>query len=140
MIPGYGESYEEREDDDDPPSDRPKSERVVGYMLKSRSIFVGMSFCHLSNSDRIESEIGNGGEYRQVIIDLRIQTESLNAQILGEESYEEDRDEGSTDFSEDLRSCIGKYFSHDTQVLRKSDLLPDMAICIVEVESIAAYL
>lgn len=62
---------------------------------------------NLSDGDGIEPEVGDNGEYREVVIDLGIEPISRNIEVVCEDLYEEYRDECSRHFSGDLCEGIG---------------------------------
>jgi hypothetical protein len=61
--------------------------------------------------DRIESEIGDDGEYREIVVDLGVESISCDIEISCEDLDEIDRDQGSEDLGSDLSECVGVDFA-----------------------------
>lgn len=64
----------------------------------------------LSNRDGIESEVSDYGEYREIVVYLRVEPISRDIEISSEDLDEEYRDQRGRDFAADLSQRVGVYF------------------------------
>jgi hypothetical protein len=64
----------------------------------------------LSYRYRVESEIGDDGEYREIVVDLGVEAISSDIEISSEHLDEQYRDQSSDDLACDLGDGIGVDF------------------------------
>ncbi len=64
----------------------------------------------LSDGDGIESEIRDDGEYREIVIYLRVETIARDVEIVREHLDHHDRDKGCEEFGSYLSERVGIYF------------------------------
>ena len=64
----------------------------------------------LTDRDRIESEIGDDREDREIVIYLRVETVSCDIEIVREELDHGDRYDRCEDLPTDLSKSVGIYF------------------------------
>ena len=64
----------------------------------------------LSYRDRVESEVSDDGEYREIVVDLGVESISCDIEISGEYLDEQYRDQSGDDLTGDLGERIGVDF------------------------------
>jgi hypothetical protein len=81
-----------------------------------------MDMCgELSYGDRVKSEICDHGEYRKIVIDLRVESISCDIEIVREHLDHRDRYKCCYDLGSDLGQSVGIYFlsGHDKKYREK---------------------
>lgn len=111
----------EREKYDKKTRDRPKREDIsTDFCNHLRVVCILGEF---SYRDRVESEIGDHREYREVIVDLGIESISSDIEIAREELDEEYGYQSGDDLPSDLCESIGVYFTiwHEGEYMGNDD-------------------
>lgn len=98
----------ERKSEDEKSWDRTKSEHIRANLLYH--FLVVFILRELSHGDRIESEICDDGKYREIVVDLRVESISRDIEIVREHLDHGDRDQSRHELTGDLSKCVGIYF------------------------------